>query len=128
MEIFKNFKRYTNKDERLALLAKEVDGELEVFILKCSKSDFFKKILAKIVYTWYLEGEPLLDDYHPQIVKVAIEEGNTAKYTFKSFCDLYYTKHTSCLHRGMFKNSSITYDYLKCGYELITLKNTLKWM
>ena len=125
MEIFKNFKRYTHRGERLAILAKEVDGELEVFILKCSKSDFFKKILAKIVYTWYLEGEPLLDDYHPKIVKVAIEEGNTAKYTFKSFCDLYYKR--SVLEVD-FNATPLKFDYLECGEEVIILKNTLKWM
>jgi len=71
MEIFKNFKRYTNKGERLSILGREVDGELEVFILKCSKSDFFRKETAKGVYYSYLENMPI-KDYHPQIVKVCL--------------------------------------------------------
>jgi len=124
MEIFKNFKRYTNKGERLSILGREVDGELEVFILKCSKSDFFRKETAKGVYYSYLENMPI-KDYHPQIVKVAIEEGNTTKYTFKSFCDLYYKK--SVLEVD-FNATPLQFDYLECGEEVIILKNTLKWM
>jgi len=108
----------------LSILGREVDGELEVFILKCSKSDFFRKETAKGVYYSYLENMPI-KDYHPQIVKVAIEEGNTTKYTFKSFCDLYYKK--SVLEVD-FNATPLQFDYLECGEEVIILKNTLKWM
>lgn len=130
MEIFKNFKRYTNKGERLAILAKEVDGELKVFILRCSKNDSFKRSLATTLGAYYfVEGmekfKKLFPDYHPQIVKVAIEEGNTTKYTFKSFCDLYYKK--SVLEVD-FNATPLQFDYLECGEEVIILKNTLKWM
>lgn len=130
MEIFKNFKRFTHKNERLAILAKEIDGELEVFILKCNKNDQFKKSLATTLGAYYfVEGKEkfkkLFPDYHPKIVKVAIEKGDCAGYTFKQFCNLYYTKRKAEFGNILGKH---TYEYLECNDEIIILKNTLKWM
>lgn len=121
---YSNFKRYDKRDNRLAIFGREENGkELEIFILKCNKNDNFNKHLAKHVYAWFLEKEPI-KTYHPEILHITIKEGNTAKWTFDNFCELYYTKKTQKLETF----GQISYEYLKCGKKVIILKNTLKFV
>jgi len=57
----------------------------------------------------------------PIIQSVVIEEGNSAKYTFKLFTELFFRKYSFTLGFGA------TFDYLKDRNIMIILKNTLKW-
>jgi len=135
-----NTKRYLKDGKRLAIFGKEVvKGEVEIFILRCSKEDRFYKKVAKQIYEYYLEHglekmKKLLFEYHPIIQNVVIEEGNTARWTFDRFCDLYYSKYSGeCgeLTLNPFgelnKAFTIKYEYLYCGDEIIPIKNSLKF-
>ena len=81
---FLNTKKYDKKAKRLAIFGKEViKGEVEMFMLRCSKEDKFYKRVAKQIYEYYLEYglekmNKLFPEYHPIIQNVVIEKGNTA--------------------------------------------------
>lgn len=131
---YSNFQRFDNKGNRLSLFGREKDGMLEVFVLKCSKNDRFFKNTAKSVYeTWFdIDNEEnwkkWLKSFHPKIELIVIENGDTAKYTFKKYCELYYKKHTAILvdNGG---GSKIQYEYLyNNNREIINVKNSLKFI
>lgn len=130
MEYYSNFKKYTHKNQRLAIFGKEIDGELEVFKLICNPKDRFIKNIAKSVYVnWSKkdsskEWEDYLLQFHPIITRIVIEKGDSAEYTFKKYCNLYYTKKIHTIETI----PNITYEYLDCeNNDYIILKNTLKW-
>lgn len=129
-EYFSNFKCYDGKGNRYSIIGREKDGKLEVFILKCSVKDHFARWKAKIAYMLYLDGKmvgnkiettylPAKGDveelvFHPEIIIVPIEEGNSAKYTFIQFCsDNFYKKVT---HLSRFEQ-----DYLVSKNDKISI-------
>lgn len=135
-----NTKRYLKDGKRLAIFGKEDDGEVEIFILKCSKNNVFNKNTAKAVYTsWFdknntKDWKNFLSEFHPEILHVVIEEGNTARWTFDRFCDLYYSKYSGEFGEltldsfgELNKAFTIKYEYLHCGDEIIPIKNSLKF-
>lgn len=135
-----NTKRYLKDGKRLAIFGKEViKGEVEIFILRCSKEDRFYKKIAKQIYEYYLEHglekmKKLFFEYHPIIQNVVIEEKNTARWTFDKFCNLYYNKYiVNIEHPGIDENGelyipfTVYYEYLECGDEIIPIKNSLKF-
>lgn len=120
-EYYSNFKCYNNKLQRLAIFGREKEGMLEVFILKCSKSDQFNKDLAKRVYDCHIGVRKKIswyNDFHPIIQNVVIEEGDSAKYTFKKYCELFYK----------LKERLVTYKELCLVGDdsIISLQNTAK--
>lgn len=131
---YSNFQRFDNKGNRLSILGREKDGMLEVFVLKANSKDKFSKNIAKSVYeTWFdtdngEDWKKWLNSFHPKIELIVIENRDTAKYTFKKYCELYYKKHTAILvdNGG---ETKIQYDYLyNNSGEIINLKNTLKFI
>lgn len=120
MEIFKNFQRYTHKNQRLSIYGREVNGELEIFKLVCNSKDQFSKVYADFRYHKHLLNI-LQKDCHPIIEHVVIEKGDSAKYTFEKYCNLYFKKHTMCMKYG------VHFEYLENEDTMIILKNTLKW-
>ena len=139
---FLNTRKYDKKAKRLAIFGKEViKGEVEVFILRCSEEDRFLKKTAKRVYEYYSENglekmNKLFPEYHPVIQNVIIEEGNTARWTFDRFCDLFYNKYSINIeHPTLNKNGelyvpfTVYYEYLECEREgeTITINKSLKF-
>lgn len=137
---FLNTKKYDKKAKRLAIFGKEiVKGKVEIFILRCSKEDKFYKRVAKQIYEYYLEYglekmNKLFPEYHPIIQNLVIEEGNTARWTFDRFCDLYYSKYYSNIeHFALDKNEklhvpfTVYYEYLEYEGETITINKSLKF-
>lgn len=128
---YSNFQRFDNRGNRLSLFGREKDGMLEVFVLTCNKKDKYSKYLAKRVYKMYTGEHTKLSwfkDYHPKIELIIIENGDTAKYTFKKYCELYYKKHTAILvdNGG---GTKIQYDYLyNNNGEIINIKGSLKFI
>ena len=93
-EYYSDFSKYLYEKKhkkyfRLSIFGREKDGMLEVFILKANPKDKFYKSIAKQVYFSHTE---INNGYHPIIQNIIIEEGNSAKYTFKLFTDLFFRK------------------------------------
>jgi hypothetical protein len=137
---FLNTRKYDKKAKRLAIFGREViKGEVEIFILRCSKEDRFSKKVAKRIYEYYLEPglekmEVIFPEFHPIIQNVIIEKGNTARWTFDRFCDLFYNKYSVDIeHPTIDKNGELYvpfttyYEYLECGGETITINKSLKF-
>ena len=93
---YSNFQRFDNKGNRLSILGREKDGMLEVFVLKCHKNDKFYKVFAAYRYDRYIRNLKI-PDIHPKIELIVIENGDTGKYTFKKYCELYYKKQTTVI-------------------------------
>jgi len=118
-QYYSNFKCYNADKQRYSLFAREKDKKIEVFMLKASKKEKFSKELARFIYDLYLKGWmengiiSILDvknnysekeekssvdvekHFHPQIVLVPIEEGDSPKFTFIKFCqNNFYRKET----------------------------------
>ena len=116
-EYYCNFKCYNEKGQRLALFGRLLEnGKLEVFKLRCSKQDQFKKELAYRVYNEWLkvadnlykkqistiygvyfneEGklQPLVEGHRPTIELVTVAEENKPLWTFNQHCkNSYYHK------------------------------------
>ena len=131
---YSNFQRFDHKGSRLSIFGTEKEGMLQVFILKCSTKDLFFKKLSKDLYEYFYEKNiknfnKLFPEYHPVIHNIVIEEGNTAKYTFELFCNLYYKKYTTRIkdnHR--FSSVKFEYQYLQCENNIIPIKNSLKFV
>lgn len=128
---YSNFQRFDSKGNRLSLFGREKDGMLEVFVLKCNKNDKFFKYVAKRVYKMHIALTPKLswfENYHPKIELIVIENGDTAKYTFKKYCELYYKKQTTVILDNN-KKTKIKYDYLyNNDGEIINIKGSLKFI
>lgn len=137
---FLNTRKYDKKAKRLAIFGREViKGEVEVFILRCSEEDRFLKKTAKRVYEYYSENElekmkNLFFEFHPIIQNVIIEKGNTARWTFDRFCDLFYNKYNINIeHITLNENGKVYvpfttyYEYLECEGETITINKSLKF-
>lgn len=131
---YSNFQRFDNKGNRLSILGREKDGMLEVFVLKANSKDKFSKNIAKSVYeTWFdtdngEDWKKWLNSFHPKIELIVIENGDTGKYTFKKYCELYYKKQTTILvdNRG---ETKIQYEYLyNNDGEILNVKNSLKFI
>lgn len=140
-EYYSNFKRYLKNGNRLALFGREIDGELEIFKLICSREDvennLFSKNAAKVCYNHYLKGElkgkkymlqnGAIEDFHPKIERIVIEKGNTAKYQFKLYCELYYQKFNQSFYPYISENG-VKIEYLKDYDNNIICIGQPKWI
>lgn len=89
---YSNLQKYTQKGQRLGLFAREVDGQLEIFRLTCSKKDHFSKKEARMVYQAYIDGEKFDGPdsyYHPEIYTIPLVNGKP-KVTFLRHCNEQY--------------------------------------
>jgi hypothetical protein len=83
---FANYKCYDSKKRRLSIFGKETElGKLEIFELTCSKEDKFLKAYAKKIYLY--PEMVVMKYYHPKIHTINIKEGDTAKFTFNTYCN-----------------------------------------
>lgn len=102
----RDFSKYLKDGRRVAAFGEQIDNEVEIFLLYCSKKDQFNKKLAKNVYSYYRNGvfgiDELITTYeiaknedgeeyvkfnyaHPVIFRIPIKEGDSAEYTFKMY-------------------------------------------
>jgi|694.fasta_scaffold00478_100 hypothetical protein len=86
----KNFKRYLEDGRRVAAFGRELIGEVEIFLLYCSVKDHFNKRFAKHMYEIYKNAKSiqyLKEEFkiHPVILRIPIQEGDSAEYTFKRY-------------------------------------------
>ena len=95
IEYYSNFKRFSKSGDRFSIFGREVNGELEIWKLKCCKEDvennLFSKHLAKTLYQGYLRGVKLKGGYNPTIEYIPLEE-DSLQYKFKCYCELFW-KH-----------------------------------
>jgi hypothetical protein len=91
---FANYKCYDSKKRRLSIFGKEIEsGKLEIFELTCSKEDKFLKAYAKKIYLY--PEMVVMRYYHPKIHTINIKEGDSAKFTFDTYCnDNFYHLYT----------------------------------
>jgi len=130
-EYYSNFKRYLPDGRRCALFGRELDGKLEIFEIFCSKHDQFSKDLAKSVYNNYVyssSGNTIVylksKTYHPKIHNIEIKKGDTAKYTFKKYCEEnFYAKKTLEVTRNcivdVLENENLGRITLKSSLKLL---------
>lgn len=96
---FYNSKLFTEKGNRLSVFGRQIGNKLEIWELKCSKSDNYNRRLARNVYEYFTnqipEGKlnPLMLSiikpetmYHPTVYLIPIKEGNSSKFTFDTHC------------------------------------------
>lgn len=105
MSVYKTYKFYTGKNQRIAAFAREQTyGKLEIFLLFCSPKDHFSRREANIVYSNILDGQLVVislengqmsfrDDetgitYHPEIF--SIDPGEKPKLAFIHFMQQHY--------------------------------------
>lgn len=121
--LFYNYSRYTERNQRLGIVGKNMGKFIKIFILTCSSEDAFEKEIVRVLSNYYFEKgkdqfNKFFPEYNPQIIDIFIKEGDSAGYTFNSFCNLYYKKYeTVSLHKGY---------VLKNKEKRIMLKNTFK--
>jgi hypothetical protein len=94
---FANYKCFSKNKQRIAIFGRETkSGKLELFEVYCSKNDKFKKFIAKEVYkAWInsnievLKVEIKLNEinYNPRLHYINIKKGDTAKFTFNTYCN-----------------------------------------
>lgn len=91
MSVYKTYKFYTGKNQRIAAFARErSDKQLEIFLLFCSPKDHFSRREANITYFAILDGQLRITPsqsgqsnysdevtgitYHPEIVLIPLGE------------------------------------------------------
>lgn len=85
-EYYFNSKLYDQKSRRISVFGRQIGDKLEIWELKCSKSDNYNRKLAQDLYRSHRENEETSSTYHPTIYKIAIKEGNSAKHEFRLHC------------------------------------------
>lgn len=107
---YSNFKCYDRKGRRVAVFGRQIANVVQIFELKCSKSDQFNKDTAKMAYLWF-ENNQKLESFHPNVYNVVITGENKPLWTFNQHCkENYYHKQTiTCLYNV---------EMLKRGFEM----------
>lgn len=85
----KDFSKYLKDGRRVAAFGQQINNEVEIFLLYCSKKDQFSKEYAKYVYSLFKINttniELVKQEFHPTILRIPIKEGDSAEYTFKLY-------------------------------------------
>ena len=85
------YKFYDHKGRRLAIFGREIGGgNMEIFILTCSKKDMFCKETAREVWNSYLGDFINMYDVHPETVIIPC--GFTPNRCFFNYCKTNFLK------------------------------------
>lgn len=121
MEYLVNFKCYLENKKRCAVFGREKNGKLEIFILTANKNEQFNKQLARNVYELYIHvgmdaaQKNQYGDFHPELIRVPLDEGQSVQGQFNHFCNMnFFKKITGAV-------TIMEQDYLVQGDRLIKL-------
>ncbi len=141
----RDFKKYLKDGKRVAAFGKQIGQEVELFLLYCSKKDqFSKKKVINAHLNWITYGRPekLLFECkrnkviinkktyiqftpvyaHPVIIRIPIQEGDSAEYTFKKYMrDNFYRLQTR------YYRMILSLDYLVNDFEQVPLEKTARY-
>lgn len=96
IKYYSNMKMYNRKMQRLAIFARRIDDNLEVFILRCSKKDNFNRALARQAYNLYIamQSSPIVSKksaivsligFNPELIIVPLMQDGP-QYSFNMYC------------------------------------------
>jgi len=85
------YNRWTTDKRRMSIFCRKINEDtLEIFTLKCSPKDTFRKVYANLKYQEHLTG--LEDELSDNIEHIKIQSGDTMAYTFSRYLRQNYWK------------------------------------
>lgn len=99
--VIKDFQKYTETGHRVAAFATEnIKGNIMIFLLFCNPKDHFRKKTADKVYEqWGIDSSSIRTHFHPKIIHLPLEEGNSVGYTFGKYMRENFYKKVSTIEK-----------------------------